>query len=50
MAQSISNAAYNLKMMTKAGRESVANEKKNFISNAVNKISSDTDAVTPEEA
>jgi spermidine/putrescine-binding protein len=38
LSQGLTNMAYNIKMMTKAGRESVEKERKEFINNAVNTI------------
>ena len=49
IAQGLSNMAYNLKMMTKKGREEVETERRNFIDNAVNSIPQSNEYTTNVE-
>lgn len=49
LSQGLTNMAYNIKMMTKAGRESVEKERKEFINNAVNTIPQSTEYTTKTE-
>ncbi len=46
MSQGLTNMAYNLKMMTKSGRQSIEKERQDFIANAADSIQSDPDFET----
>ena len=49
ISQGLTNMAYNIKMMTKSGRESVEKERRDFIDNAVNSIPQSNEYTTDVE-
>lgn len=49
ISQGLTNMAYNIKMMTKSGRESVEKERRDFINNAVNSIPQNSEYTTDVE-
>ena len=50
ISQGLTNMAYNMKMMTKSGRESVEKERRDFIEDAVNSIPQSNEYTTEVEA
>lgn len=49
ISQGLTDMAYNIKMMTKSGRESVEKERRDFINNAVNSIPQNSEYTTDVE-